>query len=410
MNTKSTLKFFKNFIHSSSFGGILLILCVGIALLIANSSLGDSFENVLAVKIGPAWQDVHLHYSVQSWINDGLMAIFFLLVGLEIKRELVDGALSSPKNALLPILAALGGALLPAVIYYLFNKGLDTEHGWGIPMATDIAFALAVIISLGNRVPISLKIFIAALAIVDDLLAILVVAFFYTSEVHLGYLIAGLAVFGLLLFINRMGIRNIWVYLLSGILMWYFIHHSGIHATIAGVLTAIAIPATAVAGKSPLQRIENILAKPVNLLIVPLFALVNTNIMLTQDISVILSTPLGIGISIGLIVGKSIGIFGICFLTVKSGLCSLPAKATWAQMLGVSLLGGIGFTMSIFIANLSFDNAVLIDIAKIAVLVTSLLAAVLGYVYLYVLSVFSSAKATNMKQQEDSLSCNEKRV
>lgn len=186
MNTKSTLKFFKNFIHSSSFGGILLILCVGIALLIANSSLGDSFENVLAVKIGPAWQDVHLHYSVQSWINDGLMAIFFLLVGLEIKRELVDGALSSPKNALLPILAALGGALLPAVIYYLFNKGLDTEHGWGIPMATDIAFALAVIISLGNRVPISLKIFIAALAIVDDLLAILVVAFFLYQRSPLG--------------------------------------------------------------------------------------------------------------------------------------------------------------------------------------------------------------------------------
>jgi len=391
MNTKSTLQIFKDFINSSSFGGILLILCVGISLLLANSSFTDLFDQLLAAKIGPSGQVIHLNYSVQSWINDGLMTIFFLLVGLEIKRELTGGELSSFKRALLPILAATGGALLPAIIYSIINHGSETQSGWGIPMATDIAFALAVVVSLGNRIPVSIKIFLAALAIVDDLLAILVVAFFYTSEIHLAYLGGGLAVFALLVLANRLGLRNVWIYLGSGLLMWYLIHHSGIHATIAGVLTAIVIPANSSKEKSPLEQIESLLVKPVNLVIVPLFALSNTNITLNQNIGIILSSPLGLGISLGLLIGKSVGIFGTCLAVVKSGLSTLPPNTTWRQMFGASILGGIGFTMSIFISNLSFSNADYIDIAKIAVLVTSMVAAIAGYVYLYFSATLSSS-------------------
>lgn len=380
------LKSFKNFFESSTGGGILLFGCVILALLIANSPAGPSLLEFLQTKVGFENNNIHLNYSIKQWIDDGLMAIFFLLVGLEIKRELVEGELASPKKAALPIFAAIGGALLPAAIYALFNAGQATYSGWGIPMATDIAFALAVISMLGNKVPASLKIFLAALAIVDDLLAILVIAIFYSSELHYTYLLYAAGLFILQMAFNKFGVKSIIFYLVPGIFMWYFIHHSGIHATIAGVLTAMTLPTTPDDKESPLEKLEHILAKPVNFIIIPIFAFANTAIVLHSEMIGGLTSSMGLGIIFGLLVGKSLGILFTCWLCVKSKLANLPEGATWKQMFGVGLLGGIGFTMSIFVAMLSFNDATHIEEAKLAVLLTSLAAGALGYTYLSILS------------------------
>ena len=320
------------------------------------------------------------------------MAIFFLLVGLEIKRELVEGELSSPRKAALPILAAIGGAIVPALIYTIFNTGQETQHGWGIPMATDIAFALAVIGLLGKRVPLSLKVFLAALAIVDDLLAILVIAFFYSTSLHINYLLYAALIFILLLIFNYLGVKRIWMYLLPGIFIWYFIHHSGIHATIAGVLVAMTLPTKKTDGLSPLERLEHSLVQPVNLLIVPLFALVNTNISFHSDMLGGLTSALGLGIILGLVVGKTVGIFLTTWICVKSGLAKLPELSRWPQLLGVAMLGGIGFTMSIFVSLLSFTDPLHIEEAKLAVLVASIIAGTSGYLFLAALSKRKSSK------------------
>src|SRR5690606_3926318 len=269
MKTRINLRSFPNFLKHESAGGIILFFCVIVSLLVANSPLGAGFNNLLNTQLGFNTDSIHLKYSVALWINDGLMAIFFLLVGLEIKRELVEGELASPKKAALPIICAIGGAVIPAAIYLYFNTGTETAHGWGIPMATDIAFALAVITALGKSVPLSLKIFLAALAIVDDLLAILVIALFYSAELDVISLAYGGAVFLLLIAFNRFGIKNIAFYLVPGVFMWYFIHHSGIHATVAGVLTALTLPTTPGAEESPLERLEHALVKPVNFIIIP---------------------------------------------------------------------------------------------------------------------------------------------
>lgn len=379
-----SLQSFKKFILSGTGGGILLLSCVILALIIANSSLADALSGLLSTPLGIENESIQLRYSTKQWIDDGLMAIFFLLVGLEIKRELVSGQLSSPRQAALPIFAAIGGALLPAAIYVLFNLGTPTQHGWGIPMATDIAFALAVASMLGDKVPASLKIFLAALAIVDDLLAILVIAVFYSSELHYTYLMYAGAIFGGLLLLNKLGVKNLFFYILPGMLIWYFIHHSGIHATIAGVLTAMAIPTAIAKGESisPLERLEHAIATPVNLLIIPIFAFANTAITLHSDMVGGLTSPVGLGIIIGLTLGKSVGITTTCWLCIRAGLSSLPDQATWKQIFGVALLAGIGFTMSIFIAMLSFDDAMIIEEAKLAILVGSLLAGLLGSAYL----------------------------
>src|SRR5690606_3344365 len=319
---------------------------------------------------------------VALWINDGLMAIFFLLVGLEIKRELVEGELASPKKAALPILCAIGGAVIPATIYLYFNSGTDTAHGWGIPMATDIAFALAVITALGKRVPLSLKIFLAALAIVDDLLAILVIALFYSAELDVMSLAYGGAVFLLLIAFNRFGVKNIAFYLIPGVFMWYFIHHSGIHATVAGVLTALTLPTTPGAEESPLERLEHALVKPVNFIIIPIFALANTNIRFEDGMVDGLFSNLGMGIVLGLLIGKPVGIFLTSWLSVKSNLCQLPEGANWTQIIGVGLLAGIGFTMSIFIALLSFVEPEQVAVAKFSILTASALSGALGFLLL----------------------------
>lgn len=386
MSKLINLRTFKEFFESSTGGGILLFICVILALIIANSPLGDGLLSFLSTKIGFENESIQLNYSIKQWVDDGLMAIFFLLVGLEIKRELVEGELASPKKAALPIFAAIGGALVPAAIYAFFNHNTDTHHGWGIPMATDIAFALAVISMLDKRVPASLKIFLAALAIVDDLLAILVIAIFYSSELHYTYLLYAGGIFALQLTFNKFGIKNILAYVIPGIFMWYFIHHSGIHATIAGVLTAMTLPTTPDDKESPLEKLEHILAKPVNFIIIPIFAFVNTAIALSADMIGGLSSPMGLGIIVGLVVGKSIGILFTCFICVKSGLSSLPEGASWKHMFGVGLLGGIGFTMSIFVAMLSFADPLHIEEAKLAILVASLIAGISGYIFLSSLS------------------------
>lgn len=382
MSNRINLKSFPNFLKSESAGGIILFFCVIISLIIANSSLGESFNNLLETQIGFNTENIHLRYPFVLWINDGLMAIFFLLVGLEIKRELVEGELASPKKAALPILCAIGGALVPAFIYFLFNKGTVTEHGWGIPMATDIAFALAAITALGKRVPVSLKIFLAALAIVDDLLAILVIALFYSSELNFVYLGYAGGFLILLILFNRFGIKNIAFYLIPGIFIWYFVHHSGIHATIAGVLVALTLPTTADEIESPLEKLEHILTKPVNFIIIPLFALANTNIQFQTGMVEGLFSNLGLGIVLGLLIGKPIGILLVSWISVKTKIGLLPRDANWLHMIGVGLLGGIGFTMSIFIALLSFVDPNLIAEAKFSVLIGSILSALFGCILL----------------------------
>ncbi|MDM1043151.1 MULTISPECIES: Na+/H+ antiporter NhaA [Empedobacter] len=382
MSNLINLKVFKEFVKSSNFGGFLLFLCVIIALVIANSPFSDTLKNLLTYEFGIENNWIHLKYSTSMWINDGLMAIFFLLVGLEIKREIVEGELSSPKKAVLPILAAVGAAIVPALIYVLFNKGLDTASGWGIPMATDIAFALAVISLLDKRIPFSLKIFLAALAIVDDLIAILVIALFYSSGIDVHYLLYAGVGLAILVVMNRLNVKNSYLYLIPGLFIWYFVHHSGIHATIAGVLVAMTLPTNDTDEESPLERLEHALVKPVNFLIIPIFAFANTNITIVNEMLEGLTAPLGLGIGMGLILGKPLGIVLSTFLCYKFGIGQLPEGSNFKHIIGLGLLAGIGFTMSIFISNLSFTDTVLIEEAKLSVLLASIISGILGYIIL----------------------------
>ena len=375
--------FLEKLLGSPSLGGIVLFFFVVISLVIANSPLGQSFEALLSLPLGFETESIHLLYPLALWINDGLMAIFFLLVGLEIKREVVGGALATPRQAALPILCAIGGAVIPAGIYVLFNQGQDTLGGWGIPMATDIAFALAIFSMLGDKVPVSLKIFLAALAIIDDLIAILVIAFFYSAELSTVYLLYAAGVWLLLFVFNKMGIRSLVFYLVPGVFIWYFIHHSGIHATIAGVLVAMAIPFSSKEGNnSPLLKLEHALVNPVNFVIVPIFALANTNIRFEEAMIAGLTAPLGIGIIVGLCVGKPIGVLLMSKLAVKLKIAQLPAHSGWTHIVGIGSLAGVGFTMAIFISLLSFADPILVAEAKFAILVASALSGIIGYVLL----------------------------
>jgi NhaA family Na+:H+ antiporter len=375
-------QFFKNFLHSSQSSGIVLMVCVGISLMIANSSIADSFQALLDQKIGT--EIFQLNYPLSIWINDGLMAIFFLLVGLEIKREIIEGELSSVKSASLPIVAAIGGMLVPALIFYAFNYGTAYEKGWAIPMATDIAFSLAIISMLGRKVPLSLKIFLAALAIVDDVGAIVVIALFYTDQIHWNYLaLSGLMV-AILMILNFLNFKKHVFYVIPGIILWYFMHHSGIHATIAGVLLAFTIPTNlSTTELSPLEKLEQKLHLPVNFLIMPIFALANTNITFKAGMVDGLFSNFGYGIIVGLFLGKIVGINLFSWIFIQLKISSLPEKSSWSQMLGAGFLAGIGFTMSIFIALLSFKNHPEIqDEAKFAILVASIISGISGYLLL----------------------------
>jgi len=346
--------------------------------LIANSLFGTSYLNF--------WHLYIAGLSIEHWVNDALMAIFFLLIGLELKRELYNGELSNFKNALLPIVAAVGGVGLPALIHFALNAGTATQAGIGIPMATDIAFALGALALLGNRVPASLKIFLAALAVMDDLAAIIVIAVFYTAKLSLLYLIGAGAIFVALSLLNRVfRVNTLTPYLIGGAVMWYCMLQSGIHATIAGVLLAFAIPFSAINDdeKSPSHRLEHILHKPVAFIILPIFALANTGIIISSTWAHELASANSLGIMGGLIIGKPVGIALLSFIAVSMGICKLPTGLNWKHIFGAGLLGGIGFTMSIFITNLAFTgNTDEITASKIAVLLASLIAGILGYLWL----------------------------
>lgn len=369
---------FKAFFASKQATGILLILCTSVSLLVANSTYGTGYAQF--------WHTEVAGLSIEHWINDGLMAVFFLFVGLELERELYNGELSDIRNALLPIFAAIGGIVVPASIHFMLNADTPTQAGVGIPMATDIAFALGVLTLLGSRAPVSLMVFLTALAVMDDLAAIIVIAIFYTTQVSMTYLAAALGVIAALVVFNRIFRRMSLVpYLLGGMLMWFLMFKSGVHATIAGVLLAFAIPFSAKADDqaSPSHRLGHCLIKPTAFLILPTFALANTGIPLGAGWLQDLTSLNGAGIVAGLVLGKPLGITLASFLAVAVGICRLPADLRWPHIVGAGLLGGIGFTMSIFIANLVFaGEPVTINASKMAILVASFLAGVLGYVWL----------------------------
>ncbi len=422
---------FQEFFRIEASSGIVLIVVTVIALIWANSPWAERYFQLWETEAGIVFGQFHLEMHLSHWINDGLMAIFFFLVGLEIKREILVGELSTPKKALLPIAAAIGGMIFPAAIYLAINAGTEGQAGWGIPMATDIAFALGVLALLGSRVPTSLKIFLAALAIVDDLGAVLVIAVFYTEQVAFSWLFAGAIVFGLMLALNRLGVRQPIPYGLLAIVLWFAFLQSGVHATIAGVLAALAIPAmsrldtdqfvswsrqaideldvsrakdtdpepgapttttqrsvlqameTAIHhAESPLQRMEHSLELPVAFVIMPIFALANAGVAVLGHFFDDLFNPVSLGIVFGLVVGKQIGILLFSFLAVRLRLAELPAGVTWRHIWGVAWLGGIGFTMALFIDDLAFGGSPLADTAKIGILVASIISGVGGYVIL----------------------------
>lgn len=369
---------FKRFFDSEKAGGILLIACTVISLLLANSPVGDDYLHVWHVNVAGL--------SIEHWVNDALMAIFFLLIGLELERELYNGELSDFKNAVLPVFAAAGGICIPALIHFGLNGGTPTQAGIGIPMATDIAFALGALALLGSRVPASLKIFLTALAVMDDLGAIIVIALFYTAELSVSYLLGAIAVFGLLVCMNRfLRIMALAPYLFGGAIMWILMLKSGVHATIAGVLLAFAIPFSAKQDdeRSPSHRLEHILHKPAAFIILPIFALANTGIIIDSDWSQELTSTNSLGILTGLVIGKPLGITLLTSLAVAIGICKLPADLRWRHVFGAGLLGGIGFTMSIFITNLAFSGqSEVINASKMAILLASLTAGVIGFIWL----------------------------
>lgn len=381
MNTKLT-KLFNEFFESAQVSGVILILCTIASIALANSFLGNGYMNFWYTKIGFEIGGLALKYSVEHWINDGLMAIFFLLVGLEIERELYIGELSDLKNAMLPVFAAIGGMATPALFYFLLNRGTETQAGVGIPMATDIAFALGVLALLGNKVPASLKVFLTALAIIDDLGAIIIIALFYVNDFSLLYLVLALGIFVGLLILNRLGVRRLPVYLILGVVMWYFMLKSGIHATIAGVLLAFSIPFARGGKESPSYKVQHFLHKPVAFIIMPLFALANTGIALTENWIAGLTTLNSLGIFAGLFFGKPLGIVLFSILAVKLGLSNLPSDVSWRQIIGAGVLGGIGFTMSIFITLLAFGNPDIIQSSKISILLSSFVAGIVGFLIL----------------------------
>ena len=420
----------EEFIHRQTTSGLLLMCAAVIALILANSRLADSYLHLLHTPIGLAFGDWSIEMSLLHWVNDGLMALFFFVVGLELKREILVGELADPRAAVLPIIAAIGGMLVPALIYFAFNPSGDAARGWGIPMATDIAFAIGAIALLAGRVPRSLIAFLVALAIVDDLGAVIVIAVFYTDTIVIGPLLGAAALFGLLMVLNLSGVRKPLPYFVVAVFLWYALLQSGVHATLASVLGAFAVPArpkydparfsnavrslmvrfdSALVGgrnimtndglravvqtlengvhqvEAPLQRLEHAWHMPVAYFVLPVFALCNAGIPLHLDgMADTLLHPVTLGVSAGLVLGKVIGIAGSSWLALQLGIVQLPAGTRFTQIIGVSLLGGIGFTMSIFVAELGFAHQPeLLLMAKTGILIASLLAGVSGFLWLY---------------------------
>ncbi len=419
---------FEHFLHAQTTTGIILICMTILALTLANTPLTEAYAHFFHTKVDLSVGNWHLEHTIHHWINDGLMAIFFFIIGLEIKREILVGELSNIKVAMLPILAAIGGMVLPALIYTAFNYGGEGAHGWGIPMATDIAFAISALVLLGNRVSPALVTFLVALAIVDDLGAVIVIAVFYTEQIHMLSLgLAGL-MFLIMVAFNRFGIHAILPYFIVGLVMWFFMLESGVHATIAGVIAAMAIPSKPKLPPNdftrstknlldeydnypvgpnytmhekqkailqnikdridevgtPASRLEHDLHLPVALIVIPLFALANAGISIDfSSIGQTIATPVSMGIIAGLILGKVLGIAGVAWVAIKLGIAKLPEGSTMSQVFGVAFLGGIGFTMSIFVADLAFvGHPEHVFEAKVGILSASLFAGLFGYIWL----------------------------
>ncbi len=373
----------KKIIHDEKSGGLILIFCTIISLILANSNFQEPYEHFWHIQVGIL--------NIEEWINDGLMAIFFFMIGLELKKEMRIGEFSEPQNAILPMAAAIGGMIIPALFFYLFNSNTPTQSGIGIPMATDIAFALGVLSLLGKRIPVALKIFLMALAVVDDLGAIIVIAIFYTSDLSFTHLFIALGIYIVLLIMNRWRIYSVIPYLILGVIMWYFMLSSGIHATITGVLTAFVIPFYGKGESSPLLALLDKLHTPVNFIILPIFALANTAVTISTGWHSILGDPLALGIFTGLVLGKPIGIALGSLTVVLLNVAKLPFGIEWKHIISVGFLGGIGFTMSIFITLLAFDHIETINEAKIVVLLSSLIAGIIGYILLN--TTFKNKKA-----------------
>ncbi len=367
-------RLFNDFFESEKAGGLVLVLATILSLVLANSAWQTNYINFWQLNLGG--------HSLVHIINDGLMTIFFLLIGLELEREVYTGELSSVKNASLPIFGALGGMLIPAGLFLALNFGTQTQSGAGIPMATDIAFAIGILSLLGKRVPTSLKIFLTALAVMDDLGAIFVIAIFYTNTLAFTNLFIALGIFALLLILNRLKVHNLILYLIGGVVMWYFMLHSGVHATITGVLLAFAIPFGNGEERSPSFILQHFLHKPVAFIILPLFALANTCIALGDNWQSGLRETTSLGILVGLMIGKPLGIWLFSFIGVGLGLCALPADLKWKNIIGAGFLGGIGFTMSIFITLLAFSSEEMINNSKIAILLSSFIAGTIGFIWL----------------------------
>ena len=373
---------FKWFFKLEAASGLLLLISAAIALIISNSNFSSLYFETLQSYLFIGINNIGLKMSLHHWINDALMAVFFFFVTLEIKREFILGELSSPKQALLPIIAAIGGMLVPALIYIYINFGNgDTINGWAIPSATDIAFSLGVLSLLGSRVPISLKVFLTALAIIDDLGAIIIIAFFYTGDLSIQYLSLLLLTFIALLILNKSGVKKFLPYLILGLILWFFTYQSGVHATISGVLLATVIPHRKKNEEySLLTKIEHNISSYVAFGIMPLFAFANAGVSLDGINLESLLSPVPLGIVLGLFVGKQIGVFLFSIIAIKLKIAQMPNNANWMSFYGVGILAGIGFTMSLFIGNLAFvENIEYIDGVKIGVLAGSLLSTLIGY-------------------------------
>jgi|WetSurSiteA1Bulk_404760.scaffolds.fasta_scaffold04684_2 Na+:H+ antiporter, NhaA family len=363
----------KELAESGKLSGILLLIATSISLCLSNIPHTKVYSSFWEHQIGFPF----FVTSINHWINDGLMVIFFLLVTLEIKREILKGELSSIHRSLLPIFAALGGMVFPALIYFSFNTQTGDLKGWAIPTATDIAFSLGILSLLGRKVPFGLKVFLTALAIIDDLGAIFIIVIFYSTELHFDMLLSAALILSVLIALNRFKVSKLSFFILLGLPLWYCIFKSGVHATIAGVLLAFTIPL------SKIETLEHYLYRPVNYLILPLFALANTAIAISfASLHVIVFSSLGLGIVLGLLLGKPLGIFLLSFIAVKVKMTQLPKSVTWGHLIGIGFAAGIGFTMSLFIANLSFDNVTTLNVSKLSVLLGSILSAIIGLIVL----------------------------
>jgi NhaA family Na+:H+ antiporter len=371
---------FRDFFQSQQASGILLVAVTAASLFISNSIWGNEYRAFWDIHFGTEAYHLHLNHSITDWINDALMAIFFLLVGIEIKRELLDGELSDRKRAMLPLFGALGGMAVPALIFFLFNlNSPETLSGVGIPTATDIAFAIAILGLLGNRVPAALKVFLTALAIIDDLGAILIIAIFYGQGVHWAWLGASALIVVVMYVVDKLDWDYAWLYITLGIALWFTMMHSGIHATLSGVILALMLPRQSKKEKKMSNQLEHSLSGYVSFLILPLFAAANTAIKIDMNMMDHLVNPLSLGIFFGLFLGKPLGIVTFSWMADKLGIAQISRSITFTKLLGAGLLGGIGFTMSIFVANLAFNDRELIDMAKLSIIIASITAALIGY-------------------------------